>query len=123
MNMQTIQITILLLDGFIKLAPWRIVTQAIGRIGYDSGMSLAYSLRPAIAATAALCLITVASVFGPVLLAGYFVGVAPSHVSRGGLALGYAVSVYLGVLLWRGWGSCFRSQTSCRKERRGVFHV
>jgi hypothetical protein len=31
MNMQTIQITILLLDSFIKLAPWRIVADAMGR--------------------------------------------------------------------------------------------
>jgi hypothetical protein len=33
MNMQTIQIMILLLDGFIKLAPWRIVTETMDRIG------------------------------------------------------------------------------------------
>jgi hypothetical protein len=33
MNMQSIQITILLLDSFIKLAPWRIVTEAMDRIG------------------------------------------------------------------------------------------
>jgi hypothetical protein len=32
MNMQTIQIMILLLDGFIKLAPWRIVTETMDRI-------------------------------------------------------------------------------------------
>jgi hypothetical protein len=30
MNMQTIQIMILLLDSFIKLAPWRIVTKDDG---------------------------------------------------------------------------------------------
>lgn len=34
MNMQNIQIMMLLLDGFIKLAPWRIVTETIGRIDY-----------------------------------------------------------------------------------------
>jgi hypothetical protein len=44
MNMQTIQIVILLLDGFIKLAPWRTVTET-GGIGYSSGRSLARSLR------------------------------------------------------------------------------
>jgi hypothetical protein len=33
MNMQTIQIAILLLDSFIKLAPWRIVAETIDRIG------------------------------------------------------------------------------------------
>jgi hypothetical protein len=31
MNMQTIQITILLLDSFIKLAPWRFITGAMDR--------------------------------------------------------------------------------------------
>jgi hypothetical protein len=119
MNMQTIQITILLLDGFIKLAPWRIVTQAIGRIGYDSGRSLACSVRPAIAVLATLCLIATASTFGPAFPAGYFVGVIPSHVSRGNLVLGYAVSgLYLGVMLWRGWTCAvrtrrFHSLTSC----------
>ena len=41
MNMQTIQIMILLLDGFIKLAPWRIVTETMDRAGYGAGESLA----------------------------------------------------------------------------------
>jgi hypothetical protein len=31
MNMQTIQIMILLLDNFIRLAPWRIVAAAMDR--------------------------------------------------------------------------------------------
>jgi len=48
MNIQTIQIMILLLDGFIKLVPWRIATEAQGRIGFGSGKSLARSLRLAI---------------------------------------------------------------------------
>jgi hypothetical protein len=39
MNMQTIQIMILLLDSFIKLAPWRTVTETMDRIG--CGASLA----------------------------------------------------------------------------------
>jgi hypothetical protein len=47
MNMQTIQIMILLLDGFIKLAPWRNVTEA-------SGKSLAQSFRLAITVFAGL---------------------------------------------------------------------
>ena len=44
MNMQTIQIMILLLDSFIKLAPWRIVTEAMDRIGCSASESLARSL-------------------------------------------------------------------------------
>lgn len=45
MNMQTIQIMILLLDGFIKLAPWRIVTETVDRIGYGASKNLARGLR------------------------------------------------------------------------------
>ena len=105
MNMQSVQVMILLLDAFIKLAPWRIITEAIGRIGYGSGRSLARNFRPAIVVFAALGLIAMASIFGPALLAGYFAVVIPSHVSRSSLVLGYAVSgLYLAVMLWRGWG-------------------
>jgi hypothetical protein len=49
MNTQTIQIMILLLDGFIKLAPWRNVTEASG-----AGKSLAQSFRLAITVFAGL---------------------------------------------------------------------
>jgi hypothetical protein len=44
MNMQTIQIMILLLDSFIKLAPWRIVTETMDRIGCSASERLARSL-------------------------------------------------------------------------------
>ena len=50
MNMQTIQIMILLLDGFIKLAPWRTVTETMDRIGYAASESLARSISVAFAA-------------------------------------------------------------------------
>jgi hypothetical protein len=50
MNMQTIQIMILLLDGFIKLAPWRTVTETMDRIGYAASESLVRSLGVALAA-------------------------------------------------------------------------
>jgi hypothetical protein len=39
MNMQTIQIMILLLDSFIKLAPWRIVAETMDRIGCGAGLA------------------------------------------------------------------------------------
>ncbi len=44
MNLQNIQILCLLLDSFIMLAPWRIVTKAVDRIGYAAGRGLARSL-------------------------------------------------------------------------------
>ena len=40
MNMQNIQILFLLIDSAIKLAPWRIVTETMQRIGYDASESL-----------------------------------------------------------------------------------
>ena len=52
MNMQTIQIMILLLDGFIKLAPRRTVTEGTDRFGY--GKDLARSLRLVITVFAGL---------------------------------------------------------------------
>jgi hypothetical protein len=54
MNMQTIQIMILLLDGFIKIAPWQSVTETRGRTGYAPGKNLARSLRLAITVFAGL---------------------------------------------------------------------
>jgi hypothetical protein len=52
MNMQTIQIMILLLDGFIKIAPWRNVAETSDR--YGAGKSLAQSFRLAITVFAGL---------------------------------------------------------------------
>jgi hypothetical protein len=104
MNMQTIEIMILLLDGFIKLAPWRSVMEAIGRIVDREGKSL-LSFSRATAVLAGLCVIAAASIFRPASMAGYFVGVIPPHVSRGSLVVSYLVSgFYLGAMLRRGWG-------------------
>jgi hypothetical protein len=44
MNMQNIQILFLLVDTVIKLAPWRIVTETMQRIGYGASEGLARSL-------------------------------------------------------------------------------
>jgi hypothetical protein len=74
MNVQTIQIMVLLLDGFIKLAPWRIVTEMMDRIGRDASESLARSLVVIAAACAGLCALPAASIFGPLLLISYFGG-------------------------------------------------
>jgi hypothetical protein len=71
MNMQTIQIMILLLDSFIKLAPWRIVTETMDRIGCSASEGLARSLVVIVAACAGFCALPTASIFGPLLLIGY----------------------------------------------------
>jgi hypothetical protein len=44
MNMQNIQTLFLLVDTIIKLAPWRIVTETMQRIGYGASEGLARSL-------------------------------------------------------------------------------
>lgn len=81
MNMQAIQIMILLLDGFIKLAPWRIVTAAMDRIGHVASESIARSLGAVTAACAGLCALPGASnltIGSPSLchiLSGFYLGV------------------------------------------------
>jgi hypothetical protein len=102
MNMQTIQIMILLLDGFIKLAPWRTVTETMDRIGYAASESLARSLGVALAAYAGFCPFPTASIFGPLLLTGYFAGVVPS-LPGGGLLFSHILfGFYVGMALWAG---------------------
>jgi hypothetical protein len=99
MNMQTIQMLILLLDGFIKLAPWRIVTEVMDRTG--SSESLARGLRILAAACAGLGALPTTSIFGRLLLTGYFDGVIPSHVNPGSLVFSYILfGSYFGVALW-----------------------
>jgi hypothetical protein len=103
MNMQTIQIVVLLLDGLIKLAPWRIVTEAMDRIGYGAGESLARGLRIVAVSCADHCAVLMASIFGPLVLTGFFGGVIPSHVPLGSLVLSYVLfGFYFGAALWSG---------------------
>ena len=92
MNMQTIQIMILLLDGFIKLEPWRIVTETMDRIGHVVSESLARSLGVVLAACAGLCAL-----------------LATSHPTIGGPLFSHILSgFYLGVMVWGGLWLCDR---------------
>jgi hypothetical protein len=100
MNMQTIQIMILLLDGFIKLAPWRIVMEAMDRIGYVAGEGLARSLGVVAAACTGRCALPTTSVFEPLLLIGYFGGVVPSHIQTSSPLFSYMMfGFYLGAMV------------------------
>jgi hypothetical protein len=103
MNMQTIQIMILLLDSFIKLAPWRIVTETMDRIGCSASESLARSLVVIAAACAGLCALPTASVFGPLLLIGYVGAAIPLHMRPGSpLFSQIPFGFCLGVMVWSG---------------------
>lgn len=86
MNMQTIQIMILLLDGFIKMEPWRIVIEAMDRIGHGASEGLARSFGTIAAACAGLCALPVTT-----------------HLTIGTSPFGHILSgFYLGVMLWGG---------------------
>jgi hypothetical protein len=71
MNMQTIQILFLLIDSIIKLAPWRIVTEAMDRIGYGASESLARVLGVMAISCASLGAWSATPIIGPLLLTGY----------------------------------------------------
>lgn len=102
MNMQTIQIMILLADSFIKLAPWRIVTEAMDRIGCSACDSLARCLV-VIAATCGLCALPTVSIFGSLLLIGYISRTVSSHMRTGGLLFGHVPSgFFAGLTVWGG---------------------
>jgi hypothetical protein len=103
MNMQTIQIMILLLDSFIKLAPWRIVTETMDRIGCSASEGLARSLVVIVAACAGFCALPTASIFGPLLLIGYVGAAISSHMRPGSpLFSQIPFGFCLGVMVWSG---------------------
>jgi hypothetical protein len=103
MNMQTIQIMILLLDSFIKLAPWRIVTETMDRIGCSASESLARSLVVIAAVCAGLCTLPTASILAPLLLICYVGATVSLHLRTSGPLFSHVLfAFYLGVMLWSG---------------------
>ena len=103
MNMQTIQIFLLMLDSIIKLAPWRIVTEATDRIGYGASESLARSLGIIAVSCAGLCAVPPTPIFGPLLLTGYLGGATAPHSSIGSPLSGHILfGFYLGVMVCGG---------------------
>jgi hypothetical protein len=79
MNMQTIQILFLLLDGIVKRAPWRIVTETMDRIGYGASESLARSFGAIALVCAGLYVFPPTSILGAILLTGYLGSAMASH--------------------------------------------
>ena len=103
MNMQNIQILFLLIDSVIKLAPWRVVTETMQRIGYDANESLARSLRTIAVIGALLFVVPPVSFVGAVLPAGCFSGAMVSHMRIGAPLLSQILfGFWLGLMVWSG---------------------
>jgi hypothetical protein len=112
MNMQNIQILFLLLDHFIKLAPWRIVTETTGRIGYAMSENLVRSLGVIAVIGVVLFAFPPSSIAGSILPAGDLGGAAASHVRIGPMVSIILFGFYLGLVVWVGlwlWSRSWRA--------------
>jgi DoxX-like family len=109
MNMQNIQMLFLLFDTVIKLAPWRIVTETMQRIGYDMRESLVRSLGAVAVVGALLYVFPPASIVRAVLPAGCFGGAMVSHMRIGAPLWSHIPSgFWLGLMVWGGLWLCRR---------------
>lgn len=103
MNMQNIQILFLLLDSIVMLAPWRVVTKAVARIGDAAGKHLARNLGIIAAICAVLHVFPPVSMSGAGLPVGDLTSAMVSHLRIGNPLISIMLfGCYLGVLLWGG---------------------
>jgi hypothetical protein len=102
MNMQTIQIFILMLDGIVKLAPWRIVTETMDRIGYGASEGLVRILSVIAVFCAGLCGFPPIPVIGSLLLIGDLGAMAPHVRISSPLFSHILLGFCLGVAVWGG---------------------
>jgi hypothetical protein len=103
MNMQNIQILFLLLDSVTMLAPWRIVTRTVDRIGYAAGRGLARNLGIVAVICAVLYVFPPVSTLGAILPVGDLTSAMLSHLRIGNPLISITLfGCYLGVLLWSG---------------------
>jgi hypothetical protein len=106
--MQNIQILFLLLDSVITLAPWRIVTKMVDRIGYAVGRGLARSLCiRSLGIIAVICtflyVFPPVSLFGAILSAGDLTSAVVSHLRIGNPLISITLfGCYLCALVWGG---------------------
>ena len=93
----------LLFDGAIKLVPWRVVTETMDRIGYDSSESLARSLGIIAVVCTVLYAVPPTSIVGAILLTGYLGGAMASHMRIGSPLFSHILfGFYLGLMVWGG---------------------
>jgi hypothetical protein len=96
-------VVFLLFDGAIKLVPWPIVMETMGKIGYGSSESLARSLGFITLACTILYAIPPTSILGAILLTGYLGGAVASHVRIGSPLFSHTLfGLYLGLMVWGG---------------------
>jgi hypothetical protein len=103
MNMQTFQILFLLLDATIKLAPWRIVTETMDRIGCGTSESILRSKGVIAVCCVGLRAFALAAILGTILLTGYLGGAMASHLRIGSPLFSHILfGFHLGVMVWGG---------------------
>ena len=96
-------ILFLLFDGAIKLVPWPVVTETMGRIGYGSSETLARTLGAITVACTVLYAIPPTSIVGAILLTGYLGGAMASHMRIGSPLFSHTLfGFYLGLMVWGG---------------------
>lgn len=96
-------IAFLLLDGFIKLVPWPVVTETLDKMGYGPSEALARSLGVITIVCTLLYAIPPTSIVGAILLTGYLGGAMASHVRIGSPLFSHVLfGFYLGLMLWGG---------------------
>ena len=96
-------ILFLLLDGGIKLVPWPIVTETMGKMGYGSSETLARSLGIITVVCTLLYSVPPTSILGAILLTGYLGGAMASHIRIDSPLFTHTLfGFYLGVMVWGG---------------------
>jgi hypothetical protein len=96
-------IVFLLFDGAIKLVPWPIVTETMGKMGYSSSETLARSLGIITIVCTLLYSVPPTSILGAILLTGYLGGAMASHVRIDSPLFSHTLfGFYLGVMVWGG---------------------
>ena len=93
----------MLFDSAIKLAPWRVVTETMQRIGYGASENLARSLGTITVVGALLYAVPPTSILGAILLAGCLGGAMASHMRIGRPLFSHILFGFcLGLMVWGG---------------------
>src|SRR5215218_5040013 len=94
-------IVFLMFDGAIKLVPWPIVTETMGKMGYGSSETMARSLGIITIVCTLLYSVPPTSILGAILLTGYLGGAMASHVRIDSPLFSHTLfGFYLGVMAW-----------------------
>lgn len=108
-SLSGVVVVFLLFDGAIKLVPWPIVTETMGRIGYGSSEMLARSLGLITIVSTVVCAVPPTSIVGAILWTSYLGGAVASHLRIDSPLFSHILfGVYLGSMVWG--GICLRNR-------------